>query len=62
MSKPAKPIPCNWLLLPEMKNCPKPAEFVMQKSGAGYCAEHVKQAEKMFGPATKIFREELFER
>lgn len=60
MSKPAKRVPCNWLILPEMKSCEKPAEFMIHK--AGHCAEHVAKAGKMFGEAKKIFREELFEK
>lgn len=60
MSKTAKRVPCNWLILPEMKSCEKPAEFMIHK--AGYCFEHVKRAEKYFGEAKRIFREELFER
>lgn len=60
MSKTAKRVPCNWLIMPGMKSCINAAVAMIAK--AGYCKEHLSRAEKIFGPSTKIFREELFER
>jgi len=47
LPKHSKPIPCNWLLLPQLEKCPKRACFMIHKTG--YCSDHIAKAERMFG-------------
>jgi hypothetical protein len=56
------PTTCNYLLIPQnrhdpIKHCSGRVVAIIHQ--AGYCQEHVERAEKMFGKAKPVERQEV---